>query len=53
MGAIIEASHDSQGIVWPEAVAPFRVGLINLKPGDDRCEAAADEIYKGGLGKLP
>ena len=48
VGAIIEASHDSDGIIWPEAVAPFRVGLINLKPGDGRCQAAAEEIY-GGL----
>jgi prolyl-tRNA synthetase len=36
-GAIIEASHDSAGIIWPEAVAPFRTGLINLKPGDAAC----------------
>ncbi|HZP20187.1 MAG TPA: proline--tRNA ligase, partial [Bauldia sp.] len=34
VGAVIEASHDEAGIVWPDAVAPFHVGLINLKPGD-------------------
>ena len=34
VAAIIEASHDNAGIVWPEPVAPFRIGLINLKPGD-------------------
>ena len=50
VGAIIEASHDSDGIVWPEAVAPFKVGLINLKPGDGACDSAAGELYEGLLG---
>jgi prolyl-tRNA synthetase len=45
VGAIIEASHDDAGIVWPESVAPFKVGLINLRAGDKRCAAAADELY--------
>jgi prolyl-tRNA synthetase len=43
--AIIEASHDSAGIIWPDAVAPFRTGLINLKPGDAACDAACAELY--------
>jgi len=46
VGAIIEASHDDDGIIWPAAVAPFHVGLINLKVGDDACDTAAGEIYK-------
>jgi prolyl-tRNA synthetase len=46
VGAIIEASHDDAGIIWPEPVAPFRVGLINLKPGDAKCDAACDTIYR-------
>jgi prolyl-tRNA synthetase len=45
MGAIIEASHDEAGIIWPEAVAPFRVGLINMRADDGNCASAADEIY--------
>ncbi|WP_144186672.1 proline--tRNA ligase [Elioraea rosea] len=45
VGAIIEASHDEAGIIWPESVAPFRVGLINLKPGDAAADALAGEIY--------
>ena len=49
MGAIIEASHDDAGIVWPESVAPYRVGLINMRADDGNCASAADEIY----GKLP
>lgn len=44
-GAIIEASHDDAGIIWPEAVAPFKVGLINLKADDDACQAACDKAY--------
>ncbi len=43
-GAIIEASHDDRGIIWPEAVAPFPVGVINLKPGDDRTDKVCEQI---------
>ncbi|MBC8037352.1 MAG: proline--tRNA ligase, partial [Rhizobiales bacterium] len=45
-GGIIEASHDDQGIIWPEPVAPFKVGLINLKAGDAETDAACMSIYK-------
>jgi prolyl-tRNA synthetase len=45
MGAIIEASHDEAGIVWPESVAPFQVGLINMRADDGNCASAADEVY--------
>ncbi len=44
VGAIIEASHDEAGIVWPESVAPFDVGLINLRVGDGPCDALAGEL---------
>ncbi len=44
VGAIIEASHDDNGIIWPMAVAPFHVGLINLKVGDADCDAAANGL---------
>jgi prolyl-tRNA synthetase len=46
VGALIEANHDDAGIIWPESVAPFRVGLINLRPADARCRAAADGLYE-------
>jgi prolyl-tRNA synthetase len=49
VAAIIEASHDSAGIIWPEPVAPFRIGLINLKPGDEACDEACLKLY-GALG---
>jgi prolyl-tRNA synthetase len=45
VAAIIEASHDDAGIIWPEAVAPFKVGLINLKSGDAETDAACEKIY--------
>jgi prolyl-tRNA synthetase len=44
-GAIIEASHDDAGIIWPEPVAPFDVSLINLKAGDAKTDAACDDLY--------
>jgi prolyl-tRNA synthetase len=44
-GAIIEASHDAAGIVWPESVAPFDIGLINLKPGDAKADGACEALY--------
>ncbi len=46
VGAIIEASHDEAGIIWPESVAPFRIGLINLKADDAACSAACDRLYQ-------
>ncbi|MEP3245859.1 MAG: proline--tRNA ligase [Sneathiella sp.] len=45
VGGIIEACHDENGIIWPEEVAPFKVGLINLKSGDADCDAACDDFY--------
>jgi len=45
VGGIIEASHDDAGIIWPDEVAPFRVGLVNLKPGDKDTSVAAEGLY--------
>ena len=45
VGAMIEANHDDKGIIWPEAVAPFTVGLINLRSGDAACDAACEDAY--------
>ena len=47
VGGIIEACHDDDGIVWPWEVAPFHVGLINLKPGDAATDALCDTLYEG------
>lgn len=45
VGAIIEASHDDNGIVWPKSVTPFGAGIINLKSGDADADAACDALY--------
>jgi prolyl-tRNA synthetase len=50
VAAIIEASHDEHGIVWPEAVAPFDIGLVNLKAGDSAVDAACADL-EGKLGR--
>jgi prolyl-tRNA synthetase len=46
VGAIIEANHDDHGIIWPEAVAPFFVSIINAKSGDERTTDIADLLYE-------
>jgi prolyl-tRNA synthetase len=46
VGAIIEASHDDKGIIWPEGVTPFHCGIVNLKQGDAAADAACDGLYK-------
>lgn len=45
VGGIIEASHDDAGIIWPEAVAPWGVGIVNLKSGDADCDRVAGDLY--------
>ncbi len=55
VGAIIEASHDEAGIIWPDAVAPFGVGIVNLRPGDAAVDAACERAYAAltAAGKEP
>ena len=45
VGALIEASHDDNGIIWPASVAPFGCGIVNLRVGDAACDAMAGELY--------
>jgi len=45
MGAIIEASHDDKGIIWPEGVTPFHVGIVNLRQGDAGTDSACEALY--------
>ena len=47
LGAIIEASHDDKGIIWPEGVTPFHAGLVNLRQGDGAADAACEALYAG------
>jgi prolyl-tRNA synthetase len=46
VAAIIEASHDEAGIKWPEAVAPFKVAILNLKQGGAETDAASEQLYR-------
>ena len=46
IGALIEAFHDDAGIKWPEAVAPFRVTILNLKQGGSDTDAACEKLYR-------
>ncbi|AQS41793.1 MAG: Proline--tRNA ligase [Candidatus Tokpelaia hoelldobleri] len=45
VAAAIEASHDENGIIWPKAIAPFDLGIINMKPGDEACDKLAKRVY--------
>ena len=45
LGAIIEASHDDKGIIWPEGVTPFHCGIVNLKQGDEAADGACEALY--------
>jgi prolyl-tRNA synthetase len=43
--AAIEQNHDSDGIIWPESIAPFDVEIIPLDPGDTRILDTAEMLY--------
>jgi len=46
VAAIIEASHDDNGIIWPEAITPFDIGIINMKPNGEACTAESERLYE-------
>ena len=46
VGAVIEANHDKDGIIWPQEIAPWHYNLINLKSGDEACDNACKNLYK-------
>jgi prolyl-tRNA synthetase len=45
VGAVIEASHDSAGIIWPDSIAPFKAAILNLRRGDAVCDAMCETLY--------
>ncbi|MCJ8138874.1 proline--tRNA ligase [Falsirhodobacter halotolerans] len=51
LGAIIEANHDDKGIIWPEGVTPFHVGIVNLKQGDGSTDSACSALYAALVAK--
>ncbi len=46
VAALIEAGHDENGIIWPDAVAPFAVGIANLKVGDAATDRVCETLHK-------
>jgi prolyl-tRNA synthetase len=44
VGAVIEASHDEAGIIWPDSIAPFKAAILNLKRGDAACDAMCESL---------
>ncbi len=46
VAALIEASHDENGIIWPDSVAPFNVGILNLKVGDSGTDTTCETLYR-------
>ncbi|WP_332060883.1 proline--tRNA ligase [Bartonella sp. CB74] len=47
VAAVIEASHDENGIIWPKSIAPFDCGIINMKPDDEKCTHMCETLYQG------
>ena len=45
VGAVIEASHDEAGIIWPDSIAPFRAAILNLKQADPATSAICETLY--------
>ena len=45
VAAIIEVHHDDSGICWPIAVAPFHIGILNMKTKDAQCAKLCEELY--------
>jgi prolyl-tRNA synthetase len=45
VGAVIEASHDEAGIIWPDSIAPFKAAILNLRRGDSACDAMCEALY--------
>jgi prolyl-tRNA synthetase len=46
VGAVIEASHDDAGIIWPDSIAPFAAAILNLRRGDAACDAMCEAMYE-------
>jgi len=45
VGAVIEAGHDEAGIIWPDAIAPYKAAILNLKQGDPTCDGICEDLY--------
>ena len=45
VGAVIEANHDKDGIIWPKEITPWNYNIINLKNGNDECDKVCSDLY--------
>ena len=45
VGALIEANHDKDGIIWPNEITPWNYNIINLKNGDHQCDKVCSDLY--------
>jgi prolyl-tRNA synthetase len=45
MGAIVECMGDDKGLIWPESVAPYMVGIVNLKQGQEQTDRVCEDVY--------
>lgn len=46
MGAVVEVFADEKGLIWPEAIAPFHVHLLNLSTDEDAVNKVALALYR-------
>jgi prolyl-tRNA synthetase len=45
VASLIESSNDKDGIIWPAAIAPYRVVIIALAIDDENIRKTADGLY--------
>ena len=49
LAAVAEVLHDDRGMMWPEAIAPFKVHLITLLSGEEKGEALYKKLTDSGI----
>jgi prolyl-tRNA synthetase len=52
MAAVVEQSHDENGIVWPQAVAPYDAHVVVLPGAEEIAQQAAEALSAAGLDVL-
>jgi prolyl-tRNA synthetase len=45
VAASVEQNHDSDGIIWPMALAPFQVGLLPLQVQNPEVSAVSERLF--------
>ncbi len=51
--AVIEASHDTDGIIWPKSISPYEIAILPLNVGNEDLRKFSETLYtemtKAGL----